>query len=70
MDEEKLASEILTQLRDLNGNLAAIHGAIVDLQKAQVFDTVCQHHGNERADAEILMPAVERWHSRLTQEPF
>ena len=71
MSEESTAiCKVATQIVELNGNLAAIHGAIVGLQKCVIsagLETKPEGYFENEADR---LYTVNMVHAQITKEEF
>jgi len=62
--EQEEYSKLITQMAEINGNLAAIHGALTDLQKCLLVDEV--RHIPRRYKYSFL----DKERRNLLEEPF
>ena len=65
--EEMDIKILLANMAELNGNLAAIQGAIVDLQRTVILSSM---GFPPTSMVEEYVSAVDLFHKKMTKEPF
>jgi|APSaa5957512535_1039671.scaffolds.fasta_scaffold53027_4 hypothetical protein len=60
----------LNNLREIGGNIAALHGEIINLQKCVIAQGLLAANAGHKVELSKIVTDTEILHSKLTKEPF
>ena len=60
----------LNNLREIGGNIAALHGEIINLQKCVIVQGLLAANAGHKVELSKIVTDTEILHSKLTKEPF